>query len=141
MSLVSVDPGLKSKSGQLTLPTVFHMHGYPGYCPRLLSMSKQCYGTQKQSLLQTYTSADKQEMAHHAAIESSPSSNGKLNHTCLNKDGPSDQCGDIQKILVPHDLLYSFSSAHQKMVPTVPVQSYDPIKAKIKSISQRWLCN
>ena len=86
---VPADSSLTSEPGQPTLPTVFHMHGYPGYCPRLPPMSNQCYGTQQKSVVWIYTSTDKQEMAHPAATEASLS-NAKPHHTCTNKHGSSD---------------------------------------------------
>ena len=51
MMLVPVGFKLKTEDGQVTLPLVFWVHAYPGYCPRLTPMSDQCYGTQQPSLL------------------------------------------------------------------------------------------
>ena len=77
MSLVSANSQLKSEPGKVTSPTLFHKHRYSGYCPRLPPKSNQCYGIQQRSLVWIYSTADKQEMAHPAAIESTSSSNAK----------------------------------------------------------------
>ncbi len=76
------------------------------------------------------TSADKQEMAHPATIESCSSSNAKPDHTCMDKDGSSDQCNGNQKLSLAHRLLYLASLPHHKRDPMVPVQSCDPMKVK-----------
>ena len=111
------------------------------------TVSDQCYGVQQQLLVQTYTPADKQEMAHPAAIESSSSSNEKPNHTSTNKDGSSDQCNGNQTLSLAHGLSYLASLAHQKRDPMVPDQSYDSMKAKnsiytdrdCSEIEQEWV--